>query len=85
MAREIETNLKFTNNNIEHPKHYNNGNIEVIDFIEDQGWGEGFCLGNAIKYICRAGKKDGETAESDAKKSIWYLQRYLEEIKEDKS
>jgi len=72
-------------NNIEHPKHYNNGNIEVIDFIEDQGWGEGFCLGNAIKYICRAGKKDGETAESDAKKSIWYLQRYLEEIKEDKS
>lgn len=40
---------------VNHPSHYNDGKIEVIDFIEDKGLG--FCLGNAVKYISRAGKK----------------------------
>lgn len=41
---------------VNQPSHYVDGNIEVIDFIEDKKLG--FCLGNAIKYISRAGKKD---------------------------
>ena len=48
-------NQKNHNDNINHPKHYTDGKIEVIDFIEDKKLG--FCLGNAVKYISRAGKK----------------------------
>ena len=36
---------------INHPNHYNTGKIEVMDTIEDAGFAEGFCLGNALKYI----------------------------------
>ena len=46
------------NDNVNHPAHYTDGKIEVIDFIEDKKLG--FHLGNAVKYICRAGKKDPE-------------------------
>jgi hypothetical protein len=61
--------------NVNHPSHYNDGNIEVIDFIEDKNLG--FCLGNAVKYISRAGKKDKSKEAEDIKKAIWYLNRYL--------
>lgn len=73
-----ELNKFYTGNNVNHPKHYNDGKIEVIDFIEDKKLG--FCLGNAIKYICRAGKKDKNKEVEDIQKSIWYLHRYLENI-----
>lgn len=63
-------------NNVHHPKHYNVGKIEVIDFIEDQDLG--FHLGNVVKYISRAGKK-GETLE-DLHKAKWYLDRYIEKL-----
>jgi len=42
-------------NTVEHPAYYNDGKIEVIDFIDDKKLD--FCLGNAVKYIARAGKK----------------------------
>lgn len=38
--------------------------------------GRGFCLGNTVKYIARAGKK-GDRVE-DLKKALWYLQREIE-------
>ena len=60
------------------PAHYNRGKIEVIDFIEDQGLD--FCLGNAVKYISRAGHK-GDRVE-DLEKAIWYLQRSIKEPQE---
>ena len=60
---------------VNHPSHYADGKIEVIDFIEDKNLG--FCLGNAIKYIARAGKKDKSKEAEDIKKAIWYLNRYL--------
>ena len=41
---------------VDHPKHYCQGEYETIDVIED--WRLGFCLGNAIKYISRAGHKE---------------------------
>ena len=70
------------NNKINHPSHYNFGNIETIEIINDQGWIEGFCLGNAIKYITRAGKKDPSTKIEDLEKAIWYLSYYIEIFKE---
>ena len=73
------------NDNVNHPSHYNHGTIQVIDYIKDQGWGAGFCLGNAIKYICRAGYKDPAKTVEDLKKAIWYIQSYIDEIEgEDK-
>lgn len=54
------------------PKHYADGDIEVIDFIDDRGLIDGFCKGNAIKYIARAGRKSGGE-EEDLRKALWYL------------
>lgn len=61
--------------NINSPKHYNTGKIEVIDFIEDQNLN--FSLGNAVKYISRAGKKSEKTYIEDLKKAIWYIEREI--------
>jgi len=66
---KVETRKKET---VNHPSHYNQGKIEVIDFLKDQGLGLDFCLGNALKYICRA-KHKGKPKE-DIAKAIWYLQ-----------
>lgn len=69
------------------PSHYTSGKIEVIDFIEDQKLG--FCLGSAVKYICRAGKKKSEgmslkeKAIQDLKKAIWFIQRRIYELEND--
>jgi len=60
---------------VDHPTHYNTGNIEVIDAIED--WKLGFCLGNTVKYIARAGKKDPTKTIEDLEKAQWYLNRHI--------
>ncbi len=57
------------------PAHYRMGAIEVIDAIES--WQLGFHLGNAIKYIARAGRKDPTKTVEDLKKSRWYLDRAI--------
>lgn len=64
-------------NKINHPSHYTDGKIEVIDYIEDKNFN--FNLGNAIKYISRAGKK-GDKVE-DLQKAIWYLEREISRSK----
>jgi len=61
---------------VDHPSHYNSGSIEVIDAIED--WNLGFSLGNAVKYISRAGKKSPETYLQDLEKAVWYINRELQ-------
>ena len=60
---------------INHPSHYTDGSIEVIDYIEDKGFG--YHLGNAIKYISRAGKKDPSKETEDLRKAVWYIERYI--------
>ena len=55
------------------PNYYRRGFIEPWDFIRDQGLN--YHLGNAIKYICRAGYKD--SMEEDLKKAIHYLENEL--------
>ena len=69
----------MSNNQVENPSHYNSGKIEVIDFIEDQNLN--FNLGNAVKYISRAGKKDPKKFREDLEKAIWYLNRELKKSK----
>lgn len=64
---------------VNHPKHYNKGNIEVIDFIDDQELN--FDLGNAVKYICRADQK-GKQIE-DLEKAAWYLNHEIELLKKN--
>ena len=63
---------------VNHPNHYNSGRIEVIDFIEDKGLG--FHLGNAVKYISRAGRKDPARTVEDLRKAAWYLNRQIERL-----
>lgn len=59
---------------IKGPTYYQRGGIQVWDFIRDQGLN--FHLGNAIKYICRAGYKD--SAIQDLDKAIHYLENERE-------
>lgn len=68
--------LESQNDLVNHPSHYTDGKIEVIDFIEDKGLG--FHLGNACKYICRAGKKNPEKRIEDLEKAIFYINRQIE-------
>jgi len=66
---------------VNHPSHYTDGKIEVIDFIEDKKLG--FCLGNAVKYISRAGKKNKDKEVEDLQKAIWYINRRIKELTEN--
>ena len=43
--------------------HYSMNKIQSTEFIIDAGHGEGFCLGNIIKYTQRYGKKEGKNKE----------------------
>lgn len=65
---------------VNNPAHYTDGKIEVIEFIEDKNLG--FCLGNAVKYISRAGKKDPKKEIEDLNKAIWYINRRIKELEE---
>ena len=56
------------------PSHYTRGSIEVWDFIRDQQLN--YHLGNAIKYICRAGYKGSR--REDIEKAIHYLENELD-------
>lgn len=65
--------------NVTHPSHYNTGKIEVLEFLEDQQLG--LHLGNAVKYICRAGRKDPKKTIEDLEKSAFYLNRKIHLLK----
>lgn len=60
------------------PPWYKDGKIEVIEFIEDKSLG--YCLGNAVKYIARAGKKDPTKEVEDLEKAKWYVERRIKEV-----
>jgi len=60
---------------VNHPAHYNFGEIEAIDIIEDQGLGEAFCAANIIKYVLRYKHKG--TPLKDLQKIKWYTERLI--------
>ena len=66
----------MTEDIVNHPKHYTQGNIEVIDFIKDMPCREA----NIIKYVCRYKFKNGL---EDLKKAKWYLGHIIEELESD--
>jgi hypothetical protein len=67
---------------VKKPKHYTNSKIETIDFIEDKGFN--YHLGNTIKYLSRAGRKDSSKFIEDLEKGSWYLSRYIKYLKREK-
>lgn len=79
------------NPQVDHPQHYNQHGMEVIDiiaaFVPDWGLNDNraveFAHGNAIKYILRAGHK-GKPAE-DLKKAKWYIDYMIREIESQKN
>ncbi len=59
------------NDPVNHPSHYTDGRIEVIDFIQDKKLN--FCRGNIVKYVSRAGKKGDRAKElEDLRKARQY-------------
>lgn len=82
---------------VNHPSHYTDGKIEVIDFIEDKKLG--FNLGNTVKYISRAGKKGSADPKAfndpdailkakrkhleDLQKAGWYLNREISNLSDE--
>ena len=77
----IEFNIKENKKNemVDHPNHYGGEDnpYEVIKVIE--AWDLGFNLGNAVKYLARAGKKENRL--EDLKKSNWYIDREIKKLK----
>jgi len=65
---------------VNNPTHYGGADntYEAIKVIDD--WDLGFCLGNTVKYISRAGKKDPAKELEDLKKAMWYLQHHIETL-----
>lgn len=76
---ENEENKKTLDDKVKHPSHYTYGDIEIIEFIEqvtkDYKPELAFAIGNAIKYISRANRKNGK---EDLDKARWYLNRAFE-------
>lgn len=76
---ENEEPQKTLDDKVSHPSHYTYGDIEIIDFIEqvtrDYKPELAFAIGNAIKYISRANRKNGK---EDLDKARWYLNRAFE-------
>jgi len=66
---------------VNHPRHY----------TSDPSGGEciattmprNFCIGNAIKYLWRAGLKNEDTAIQDLRKAIFYIEKEIERINND--
>jgi hypothetical protein len=74
------TSPAATGEAVDHPAHYGGADnpYEAIKVIE--AWDLGFCLGNLVKYVSRAGKKPGEAALKELKKARWYLDREISRI-----
>lgn len=82
---EHSNNLVMDNKEmVNHPSHYGGDDnvYEAIKVIE--AWELDFHLGNTVKYISRAGKKDVEKELEDLLKAKWYLERKIENLKKSK-
>ncbi len=75
--------MEYKTEVVNHPAHYGGADnpYEAIKVIE--AWGLGFCLGNTVKYISRAGKKDPTL--QDLKKAQWYLDREIQNMEKKKT
>lgn len=65
---------------VNHPPHYNRFPVEVINITEQLD----FNKGNAVKYLARAGYKDGVDELEDLSKAAWYVNRAIEKLKKER-
>lgn len=67
---------------ISHPPHYTShpSGVECIQITQHCN----FCIGNAIKYLWRAGLKDGNSDIDDLKKAVWYINCEIERLEREK-
>ena len=65
---------------VDHPSHYGgkDNQYEAIKVID--AWDLGFSLGNTVKYISRAGKKDPTKEIEDLKKALFYLEHHIKTL-----
>jgi hypothetical protein len=77
----VDLGEAFMNDNVNHPKHYTShpSGVECIEITEHFN----FCIGNAMKYLWRAGLK-GEQIE-DLRKARWYIDREIARILNEQS
>ena len=81
IIRDSKTKVEFTETEqVYHPNHYGGKEslYEVIKVIE--AWELDFNLGNVVKYVSRAGKKDKNTKLQDLEKAKWYLERSINNL-----
>lgn len=80
MAKKTMDKITQALPQVNHPMHYNSGEVECIDAIQSCMCGlsgfEGFCIGNAIKYLWRWKQKGGVT---DLNKAKWYIDKVINE------
>lgn len=83
LENSVENNVeKCKSESVNHPEHYGCDTLyEAIKVIE--AWELGFCLGNAVKYISRAGKKDKTKEIEDLKKAVWYINRHIGKLENE--
>jgi hypothetical protein len=73
---------------VNHPAHYGGDTVyEAIKIIEAVDFPQklAFHLGNALKYVLRAGKKDPNKTVEDLKKAVWYLNRAISVLERQES
>lgn len=78
VSEAVEDN-KPKRDQIHHPEHYCFGKYEPVKVIQD--WKLSFCCGNVLKYIARAGRKDGNSRLQDLLKAKEYIEFEIEWIK----
>ena len=87
VTQQLESVWNSDDDMVNHPPHYTDGGIEVIDFIKAKNLD--FCLGNAVKYISRSGKKtdagmtDKAKTIQDLEKAIWYCKKEIEWLRSE--
>ena len=62
---------------VHHPKHYNIGDVEHMEMVEDQGYADGYYFGQVTKYLFRAARKPGVESKEDLRKAQWYMNRWV--------
>jgi hypothetical protein len=87
-ATPINKNEFLLKENIDHPSHYGGEHdpYETVKVIEAWYGLEGlkyFCLGSNLKYLTRAGKKEGNSEQQDLEKAQWYIDYYNKRLREN--
>jgi hypothetical protein len=83
---KIDAVVSENKERVNHPSHYQHGNDNTYEAIKViNAWGLNFELGNTVKYISRAGKKDPSKEIEDFEKALWYLNHHIDNLKKIKN